>query len=57
MAKIIYLEDTIALMANTGKMNVVKQIAKLGEFKQTETGYRYILIENNTKTQNNGDKP
>ncbi len=45
MAKIIYLEDTIALMANTGKMNVVKQIAKLGEFTQTKDGYRYIVLD------------
>ena len=45
MAKIIYLEDTIALMANTGKMNVVKQIAKMGEFTQTKNGYRYIVLD------------
>ena len=49
MAKIIYLEDTIALMANTGKMNVVKQIAKLGEFTQTKDGYRYIVLDENNK--------
>ena len=52
MAKIIYLEDTIALMANKGGIELVKDLAKVGEFKQTETGYRYILIEN--KTENNG---
>jgi hypothetical protein len=45
MAKIIYLEDTITLMANAGKMNVVKQIAKLGEFTQTKDGYRYIVLD------------
>ncbi len=57
MAKIIYLEDTVTLLANRGGIELVKLISKQGEFKQTETGYRYILIENNTKTQNNGDKP
>jgi len=45
MAKIIYLEDTIALMANSGKLNTVKQIAKLGEFTQTKDGYRYIVLD------------
>jgi hypothetical protein len=49
MAKIIYLEDTIALMANTGKMNVVKQVAKLGEFTQTKNGYRYIVLDEGKK--------
>ena len=49
MAKIIYLEDTIALMANTGKMNVVKQVAKLGEFTQTKNGYRYIVLDDGKK--------
>lgn len=51
MAKIIYLEDTITLMANTGKMDVVQKLAKIGEFKQTKTGYRYIIVQN--KTENN----
>ncbi len=46
MAKIIYLLDTITLMANT-KLEFVKELAKIGEFKQTESGYRYIVIENN----------
>ena len=49
MAKIIYLEDTIALMVNTGKMNVVKQVAKLGEFTQTKSGYRYIVLDDGKK--------
>jgi len=47
MAKIVYLEDTITLMANKGKMELVQKLAKLGEFKQTQSGYRYIIIENN----------
>jgi len=47
MAKIVYLEDTITLMANKGKMELVQKLAKIGEFKQTQSGYRYIIIENN----------
>jgi hypothetical protein len=49
MAKIIYLEDTIALMANSGNLNTVKRIAKLGEFTQTKDGYRYIVLNENKK--------
>ena len=45
MAKIIYLEDTIALMANSGNLNTVKRIAKLGEFTQTKNEYRYIVLD------------
>ena len=45
MAKIIYLEYTIALMANSGNLNTVKRIAKLGEFTQTKNGYRYIVLD------------
>ena len=52
MAKIIYLEDTITYIANRGGMELVQRLAKIGEFKETETGYRYIVIEN--KTENNG---
>ena len=51
MAKIIYLEDTITLLANKGGMELVQKLAKTGEFKQTQNGYRYIIIEN--KTENN----
>lgn len=53
MAKIIYTEDTITLMANKGKMDVVQQLAKLGEFKQTQSGYRYIVIEDKIETNEN----
>ena len=49
MAKIIYLEDTIALMANSGNLNTVKRIAKLGEFTQTKSGYRYIVLDDGKK--------
>ena len=52
MAKIIYLEDTITLLANNGGMELVQRLAKIGEFKETEAGYRYIVIEN--KTESNG---
>ena len=45
MAKVIYLEDTITLIANKGGIELVKLISKQGEFKQTESGYRYILID------------
>jgi hypothetical protein len=45
MAKIIYTEDTITLLANKGGIELVKLISKEGEFKQTDTGYRYILVE------------
>ena len=53
MAKIIYLEDTITLLANKGGMELVQKLAKIGEFKETQTGYRYIIIEN--KTESNGE--
>ena len=36
MATIIYLEDTITFLANMGKVEFVKDLAKLGEFKQTK---------------------
>lgn len=49
MAKIIFLEDTITLMANSGNLNTVKRIAKLGEFTQTKNGYRYIVLDENKK--------
>lgn len=46
MAKVVYMENTITLMANTKNgMELVQRLAKIGEFKQTETGYRYILID------------
>ena len=45
MAKIIYTEDTITLLANKGGIELVKLISKEGEFKQTDAGYRYILVE------------
>lgn len=50
MAKIIYLEDTITLIANKGGMELVQRLAKIGEFKETQSGYRYIVIENKTET-------
>jgi hypothetical protein len=53
MAKIIYLEDTITLLANKGGMELVQKLAKIGEFKETQNGYRYIIIEN--KTETNGE--
>ena len=53
MAKIIYLEDTITLIANKGGLELVQRLAKIGEFKETQTGYRYIIIEN--KTESNGE--
>ncbi len=48
MAKIIYLEDTITLLANKGGLELVQRLAKVGEFKETNDGYRYIIIENKT---------
>ena len=45
MAKIVYLEDTVTMLANKGGIELVKLISKQGEFKQTESGYRYILID------------
>ena len=49
MAKIIYLEDTITYIANKGGMELVQRLAKIGQFKETESGYRYIVIETETK--------
>ena len=52
MAKIIYLEDTITQMANIkGGLEYVQRIAKFGEFKQTQTGYRYIVLDGNKKNE------
>ena len=42
--KIIYLEDTITLLANLGKLDLLKQLSKVGEFKETKDGYRYLLV-------------
>ena len=53
MAKIIYLEDTINFLVSKGFIEVVKQLGQMGQFKETQSGYRYILIEN--KTENNGE--
>lgn len=47
MAKIIYLEDTITLIANKSGMKLVQRLAKIGQFKETPKGYRYIIIESN----------
>ena len=44
MAKIIYMEDTITLMGNDGKISEVQQLVKAGEVKTLESGYRYIII-------------
>lgn len=44
MAKIIYMEDTITLMGHGGKLSEVQQLAKIGEFKTLENGYRYIVL-------------
>ena len=49
MTKIIYLEDTITLMANSGNLNMVKRIAKLGNFTETKAGYRYIVLDDGKK--------
>jgi hypothetical protein len=49
MTKIIYLEDTINMLANKGGIDLVKLISKQGELKQTESGYRYIMVDENKK--------
>ena len=49
MAKIIYLEDTVTMLANKGGIELVKLISRQGEFKQTENEYRYIMIDTNKK--------
>jgi hypothetical protein len=49
MTKIIYLEDTITLMANSGNLNTVKRIAALGNFTETKAGYRYIVLNDGKK--------
>jgi hypothetical protein len=51
MAKIIYTEDTITMIANKGGIDLVKLISKEGEFKQTESGYRYILVNKDKKNE------
>ena len=47
MTKIIYLEDTINMLANKGCIDLVKLVSKQGELKQTENGYRYIMVDEN----------
>jgi len=49
MTKIIYLEDTINMLANKGGIDLVKLISKQGELKQTKNGYRYIMVDENKK--------
>jgi hypothetical protein len=49
MTKIIYLEDTINMLANKGGIDLVKLISKQGELKQTESGYRYIMVDDAKK--------
>jgi len=49
MTKIIYLEDTINILANKGGIDLVKLISKQGELKQTESGYRYIMVDETKK--------
>jgi hypothetical protein len=51
MAKIIYTEDTVTMLANKGGIELVKLISKQGEFKQTENGYRYIMVDENKKNE------
>ena len=52
MAKIIYLEDTITQMANIkGGLEFVQRLAKVGEFKQTQSGYRYIVLNRDKKNE------
>ena len=49
MTKIIYLEDTINMLANKGGIDLVKLVSKQGQLKQTENGYRYIMVDENKK--------
>ena len=49
MAKVIYLEDTVTMLANKGGIELVKLISKQGELKQTESGYRYIMVDDAKK--------
>jgi hypothetical protein len=49
MTKIIYLEDTINMLENKGGIDLVKLVSKQGELKQTENGYRYIMVDENKK--------
>ena len=44
-----YLEDTINMLANKGGIDLVKLVSKQGELKQTENGYRYIMVDENKK--------
>lgn len=52
MVKIIYLEDTINLMGkDTHGVENIQRLARIGQFKETQSGYRYIVIE--LKPENN----
>ncbi len=51
--KIIYLEDTITLLANLGKFDLLKELSKIGEFKETKEGYRYLLVDKESKNEEN----
>lgn len=50
MAKIIYMQDTLTLIANTEKFGLarIKEITEASEMKQTKNGYHYFVIENKT---------
>jgi hypothetical protein len=37
------------MLANKGGIDLVKLISKQGELKQTENGYRYIMVDENKK--------
>jgi hypothetical protein len=49
--KIIYLEDTITLLANLSKFDLLKELSKIGEFKETKDGYRYLLINEENENE------
>lgn len=41
---IIYLEPTINLLISSGEKEIVEELLKAGQVKQTESGVKYLKI-------------
>jgi len=50
--KVVYMEQTLAMIAYFNKEEA-DSLVKAGQVKQTESGIRYLLIEENESTTGN----
>lgn len=41
---IIYLEPTINLLISSGKKEIVEELLKVGQVKETESGIKYLKV-------------